>query len=272
MSYGDSTGYYKSNTREYPTSHTLLTWASSFRIIDITQMNKIVVIILSVVLGLGFVGFIIFAKESKKKTTPEGTDQIFTLSDKGMTKGDANAPLTLVEFADFQCPFCGEVDPVLDAVLADYDGKVKFVFKHFPLLSIHKNALPAAIAAEAAGMQDKFWEMKSILFERQQEWSSLPSADKKFEEYAKEIGLDVEKFKVDMKNDELSKKIDEQRGEGISVGVTSTPTFFVNGKKVELQSLSVNAFKDIFDAELAKVQPNEKSETSTPSATAEPAQ
>lgn len=235
-------------------------------------MNKIVVIILSVVLGLGFVGFIIFAKESKKKAAPEAVDQIFTFSDKGMVKGEADAPLTLVEFADFQCPYCGDAHPVLDAALAEYKGKVKFVFKHFPLLSVHKNALSAAVAAEAAGMQGKFWEMHDLLFERQQEWSSLPSADKKFEEYAKEIGLDVEKFKSDMKDDSLSKKIDEQRNEGISAVVTSTPTFFVNGKKVELQSLSIDAFKDIFDAELAKKQPNEKSETSTPSATAEPAQ
>lgn len=233
-------------------------------------MNKIIIIILSALLGLGFVGFIVFAKESKKKATPEGdTTKAITFSPLGVTRGASDAPLKFVEFADFQCPYCGSAHPIIDQVLAEYEGKVQFTFKHFPLLSIHKNALPAALATEAAGEQGKFWEMHNVIFERQQDWSNEPSSDKKFEEYAKELGLDVEKFKEDVKKDELSKKIDDQRNEGIEVGVSSTPTFFLNGKRIEPESLSVESFKKLFDAELAKGIPSSTEEVSTPSADSE---
>jgi len=229
-------------------------------------MNKIIIIALSVLLGGGFIGFIVFAKESKKESKISGDSEVVTLSKSGMIEGDPKAPLTLIEFADFQCPYCGDAHPILKAVLKEYEGRVQFNFKHFPLLSIHKNALPAATAAEAAGVQGKFWEMHDLLFERQDEWSNDPKASSRFEEYAKEIGLDVDKYRADLKDDALGKKIDEQRNEGISVGVNSTPTFFLNGKRIELKSLSADEFKSLFDAELAKVSPSEQSSISTPSA------
>ncbi len=229
-------------------------------------MNKIIVIALTALLGLGFVGFIVFAKESKKTTSTETSDKAVTIEKTGMFKGSENSPVTLVEFADFQCPYCATAYPILEEVLKEYDGKVRFNYKHFPLISIHRNAVPAATAAEAAGLQGKFWEMYSLLYSRQQDWSNEPSAGKKFEEYASELDLDVEKFKSDMTSDALAKKIDDQRNEGISLGVNSTPTFFLNGKRIELESLSIEEFRKLFDAELAKGAPTQESSASTPSA------
>ena len=139
-------------------------------------------------------------------------------------KGPQSAKVTLVEFSDFQCPFCGRVGPTLKRIRDEYPNDVKIVFKHLPL-SFHQQAQGAAEAAEAAGLQGKFWEMHDKIFSKQREISP-----EKFVEFAGELGLDVEKFKKDLKSPQVASRISNDKKQAAELGVTGTPGFFVNGR------------------------------------------
>lgn len=142
-------------------------------------------------------------------------------------RGPASAPVVLTLFSDFQCPFCVQVAGVAEQVLKAYPKEVKFVYKEFPLTTIHQNALPAARAAVAAGKQGKFWEMHDKLFANQR---ALQAENLK--QYAKEIGLNAAKFESDMASPDVQKQIDEDTKLAQQSQVSGTPTLFVNGKRV----------------------------------------
>jgi 2-hydroxychromene-2-carboxylate isomerase len=139
-------------------------------------------------------------------------------------RGAPMAPVTIVEFSDFQCPYCGAAHPELTRLLREFDGQVKLVFKYFPL-SGHDRAMPAARAAEAAARQGKFWEMHDMLFEHQHE---LEDAD--FERYANALGLDMDKFKADIVSSDVQARIDADRTEGDKLKLEGTPTIYVDGR------------------------------------------
>ena len=138
--------------------------------------------------------------------------------------GPADAPLTLVEYGDYQCPYCGAAYPVVKRLQKTLGKKLRFVFRNFPLTEAHPYALIAAEAAEAAALQDKFWEMHDLLFEEQTRLKPeiIPL-------WAKRIGLNPEKFGNDTKQGVVAKRIQEDRQSGIRSGVNGTPTFFING-------------------------------------------
>lgn len=140
--------------------------------------------------------------------------------------------VTIVEFADFQCPACGAAAPYLEETMKKYGSDARLVFRHFPL-SQHQNAIPAAKAAEAAGMQGKFWPMYVALYAHQAEWSDLSDPQPVFEQLAKDAGVNIEKFREDQKNPKIQEKIGRDVQEGNTLGVNSTPTIFINGKKFE---------------------------------------
>jgi protein-disulfide isomerase len=142
-------------------------------------------------------------------------------------KGPANAPVTLVEFSDFQCPFCAQVPPIVEEVLKAYPKDVKFVYKQFPLISIHPMAMGAARAAVAAQKQGKFWEMHDKLFANQRQLQP-----DKLKEYAQQIGLNVEQFEKDMNAPETQKQIEDDMKLAGQVQVNGTPSLFLNGKRV----------------------------------------
>jgi protein-disulfide isomerase len=158
-------------------------------------------------------------------------------------RGPKNAPITVVLFSDFQCPFCGRVEPSIAELEKAYPGKVRVAWKNFPL-SFHSNAKPAAEAALAANEQGKFWEMHDILFKNQQ---ALSAAD--LEKYAKEIGLNLDRFKAAMDSHKFAAQIDADTKQGSELGVSGTPAAFVNGQLVS-GAQPVDAFKKIVDAEL----------------------
>ena len=161
------------------------------------------------------------------------------------SKGPADAKVTIVEFSDYQCPFCSQAEPLLDQVMAAYPKDVKRVYKQFPLTSIHPNAMPASKAAVAAGKQGKFWEMHAKLFGNQRELS--PDNYKK---WAEELKLDVAKFEKDMASPEVQAQIDKDMQDARAADVTGTPTIFVNGKR--LQQRSMDGFKAAIDPSLPK--------------------
>lgn len=168
-------------------------------------------------------------------------------------KGNADAKVVLVEYGDMQCPTCKAFDPIVDSVVNEYKDKIKFVFKHFPLTSIHKNALLAANAVEAAGNQNKFWEMKALLFSKQEEWAGSLSANTKMIEYATSLGLDLKKFEADLNDPATSERVMRDYRSGVEVNVRGTPTFFLNGRMVDLSTItSAEDMKKVLDAELAK--------------------
>jgi protein-disulfide isomerase len=159
---------------------------------------------------------------------------------KSPTKGPDNAPITIVEFSDYQCPFCARSEPLVRDALAAYPTQARLVYKHFPLSAIHPQALPAALAAAAAQKQGKFWEMHEKLFANQR-----ALAPEQIKEYARQIGLNLARFEADMQSDEIKAMVQEDAQLAQRVGVRGTPTIFVNGRV--LQNRSLNGFKEIID-------------------------
>ncbi len=151
--------------------------------------------------------------------------------------GNPNAPITLVEYSDFQCPYCARSAPDVKAVLEKYPDKVRIVYKHFPL-SFHKAAKPAAVASLAAQEQGKFWEFHDVIFEATSSRSLSPSDDD-MAKYAEKAGLDVERFKADLTANraEYEKRVNQDYVEGQRADVRGTPTLYLNGQKVQNRSV-----------------------------------
>jgi protein-disulfide isomerase len=158
-------------------------------------------------------------------------------------KGPESAKVTLVEFSDFQCPFCSRVTPTLAQIEKEYGDDVRIVFKHLPL-GMHPKAPAAHAAAEAAHRQGKFWEMHDRIFANQ----AAMSPDK-YVEWAGELGLDVERFKRDMADPAVKRKVDADAAEATALGVTGTPGFFINGRFLR-GARPFASFKQMIDAEL----------------------
>lgn len=164
-------------------------------------------------------------------------------------RGDKNAPVTIIEYSDFQCPFCARFHPVMQQVMTDYAGKVKWVYRHFPLTSIHPEAVPAAIASECAGEQGKFWEYADKLVEK---YDSLSAAY--YSQLAKTLGLNVSKFDTCLSSDRFSAVVAAQQQGGAAAGVDGTPGSFVIGKDGSVQpirgALPYDSVKAMIDAAL----------------------
>ena len=160
-------------------------------------------------------------------------------------RGAAEPLVTIVEFSDFQCPFCGRAMPTLDQIEKAYGDKVRIVFKHLPL-GMHAKAPAAHAAAEAAHRQGKFWEMHDKIFANQDAMSP-----EKYREYAKEIGLDVARFDRDVADASLKKRIDDDAAEAARLGVSGTPAFFVNGRYLA-GAVPFERIKVLLDEDLGK--------------------
>lgn len=182
-----------------------------------------------IVIGLAsvlFLAFFVFAVVSSKQKTSAPVK----LSSSGWATGNLQSKVTFTEFGDFQCPACSAFEPTFAKIVKDYGKKIKIVFKEFPLpVNVHPNSMVAAIAAEAAGEQGKFWEYHNVLYAKQGEWSPLTDPTNQFVLYAKNLKLDTAKFKKDLSSKNLSAKIDVQKNEGINAGINSTPSVLING-------------------------------------------
>ena len=183
------------------------------------------------------------------KSTPEKAeapvDTKILIREDSHKLGNKNAKVSVVEFGDFQCPACGAVHPIVKQLRAEYKDKVVFVYREYPL-AMHEHAKFAALAAEAAGAQGKFFEMHDKLFDNQKDWGESKDAEKKIVEYAKSLGLDMDKFKSDIEKKTYAKKIDQDISDGSAAGVDSTPTFYINGVK-QSGGLPYNEFKKKID-------------------------
>jgi protein-disulfide isomerase len=158
------------------------------------------------------------------------------ISGKGLAKsmhirGNPEAPLTLEEFGDFECPSCKNVATFLDKVLKEYHPTVRVIFRNFPL-AMHQHARDAALAAEAAGLQGRFWEMHDMLFREQAVWSNASDAGMLFDSYAETLGLDLNQFRKDLKSDNVRQRIEFDRARASERGVKVTPTVFIDKHQV----------------------------------------
>lgn len=194
-----------------------------------------------ILIALGFFGFVWFKGSSTNNVSNPGKVGEYS----AYTKGKDEAKVKITEYADFQCPACGAMHPIVSDLLNKYPNDVQLTFKHFPLSQIHPNAIIAAKAAEAAGKQGKFFEMYDEIFETQSEWSKSYKAQEFFIGYAEKIGLNVEQFKVDLKNAQISDKIKSDYAEGVKLQVQGTPSFFVNGVKLESNGLLVSKVEEL---------------------------
>lgn len=163
---------------------------------------------------------------------------IFSISlDDDPVRGDPNAQITIVEFSDFQCPFCGRFfTQTLPMIEKNYieTGKVKFVYRDFPLPEIHPNAIPAALAAECADDQGVFWEYHDKLFENLLQWENLDKQNvvRTFEQYAEDLGADTDTFNSCLESGKYLDEVQNDLNDGVSYGVTGTPGFFIGNEKI----------------------------------------
>jgi protein-disulfide isomerase len=191
----------------------------------------IVVVVALATLGSGAILY--RAKRPQLKNIPESQ----RLSGKSGAesvhiRGNPDAPVTLEEFGDFQCPPCGQFAGFVKELLKEYDSRLRVIFRNFPL-SAHEHAREAALAAEAAGFQGKFWEMYDTLYREQAMWSNASNARGLFESYAGMIGLDVDKFKKDMDGDKAKERVDSDQALAASLGIKVTPTVFINNRPLD---------------------------------------
>jgi protein-disulfide isomerase len=197
-------------------------------------------------------------------------------------QGKGSAGVTLVEYGDYECPFCGDYFPTLQQVLSEYSDKIHFQFRNFPLTGPHPNAFAGARAAEAAALQGKFWEMHDKLYnenvpyyiaQRQGQtyntWINSQDPLSYFAQYAQALGLDVNKFKADYASTKVNDTINADMKVGTQLNITGTPTFYLDGKLVQVGN-SVAAFEKILNAEIAKKTGHSPSPTvsASPSPTA----
>lgn len=213
-------------------------------------MNKqFLVVILVVIVGLAG----IFALTNKKDEN--GGDNKNTSAEASQhIAGKKDSKVTLLEYGDFQCPACKSYFPLIDQLKAEYGDRVAFQFRHFPLVQIHPNAFVSARAAEAAGKQGKFFEMHDLLYENQETWANSSSPIPLLQGYAKQLNLNIDQFDSDMNSSAVADTINADVKSAQALGASSTPTFAINGKKIDKNPQSIDEFKKILDEALANNQ------------------
>jgi protein-disulfide isomerase len=186
--------------------------------------------------------------------------------------GSPNASVVIEEFADFQCPSCGATHPILKEIQSVYGSRIKFIFRNYPLaIPAHDKAYEAAVAAEAAGIQGKFWDMHNLLYTNQAAWSANPDYHKVWEDYAQKIGLDVEKFKADMMGMIAKPRVEADLARGRALNINSTPTIFINGVSIPYDQMNVASLRQIIDSRLQEAQASQQQNQSSSSVPTTPA-
>lgn len=213
-----------------------------------SRLQVWVAVVLIGILIIGGTPFLFGCGGGRKEAGPTSKDLSSGPLDvnKGWSKGAEQAKVVIIEFSDFQCLFCASVQLTLDRVMELYGDRVRLIYRHFPLTKIHPYALKAAVAAEAAGNQGKFWEMHDKLYQNQEKLT-----DDDLRRYAQELGLDIKRFDKDLDSPQLQEKVLKDKEDGLKAGVSGTPAFFINGIYIS-GNQPFEKFKELIEAELAK--------------------
>lgn len=207
--------------------------------VDTTNQTRIMVWTV-LVLTVGVLGFAIFRFGGGRSSL-----NLPAVTAEDHAVGKAAAPVTLIEYSDFQCPACASYHPLVKQLIKELStSTLRFVARNFPL-PMHENADEAARAAEAAGKQNKYWEMHDLLFDRQSFWESEAKPDQKFLGYAELLGLNTTTFMTDYNSDAVKSRIQREVSAGEAAGVDRTPLFFLNGERLEDLPTSYEAFKKL---------------------------
>ncbi|HVW23057.1 MAG TPA: thioredoxin domain-containing protein [Candidatus Saccharimonadales bacterium] len=217
------------------------------------------------IIVLIFVGIFAFTGNGKDNGSKSNGNQ-----PTNHVKGQGKDGVTLVEYGDYQCPFCGEYYPTLKQVETEFDSQITFQFRNYPLVNVHQNAYAGARAAEAAGLQNKFWQMHDLLYDQNtayyssnqtlQNWISASDPITYFTQYAQELGLNVSQFKLDYNSNKVNDLITADMQAGNKLNVQGTPAFFLDGKSVQVGN-SVADFEKIIKAEINKKTKGSSSST-----------
>ncbi len=202
---------------------------------------------LVLIVVLAVVSLFVFAPEVKYKFENNAVHPLDNV------KGNKDAKVILIEYSDFECPACRTYYPILRQLFTEFGDRATFVYRHFPLTSIHPNAEFAARAAEAAGKQDKFWEMHDLLFQKQAEWSNIADIVPVFKNYAALVGIDADKFESDFNSREVKDFVSSQKAHANSSGFPGTPTFVLNGEVIDNPS-SLEQFRSIILEKIKETQ------------------
>lgn len=213
-------------------------------------MSKRFLLILAA-LAVVFIGVVVYSKNKDSNSANNNSDSTSEGSDHIL--GANTGGVELVEFGDFQCPACRSYYPIVEQLKTKYGDQISFQFRHFPLVQIHQNAMVAHRAAEAAAKQGKFWEMYALLYQRQQAWESAGNPTAIMEDYAAELGINIDQFKTDFASGNINDIIQSDIRLGQQAGATSTPTFMINGKKIDNPS-DVAGFSKLIDEQLSSAQ------------------
>ncbi len=235
-------------------------------------MNKTSILLIVAVFAVAVIGGVVFtscssnapntsnANKTPTKTEPPAAKAQQTIppnsppgAEPPEQQGSPSAAVTLEEFADLQCGSCAAAHPTMNEIKSMYGSRIHFIFRNFPLqIAAHDKAYDAALAATAAGMQGKFWDMQNMLFSNQKTWSSDPTYKQIWKGYAEKIGLNVAKWETDIGGLPAKTRVEKDIERGKAVGITSTPTLFVNGTAVPFADMKVDSLKALIDAELQK--------------------
>jgi protein-disulfide isomerase len=195
------------------------------------------------------------AKRPRPLTIPKERIALPATESRGVHMlGPADAPVTLEEYGDFQCPPCGKLSEPINEIQRDYNRQVRLIFRNFPLVN-HQYAREAAYAAEAAGLQDRFWQMHDLLYKEQAVWSNSTDARALFNAYAGYIGLNIERFKIDIDSDKVKERVAADQKQGVSLGIKNTPTIFVNNKQIDPKTLNPAELRATVDAAVKNTKP-----------------
>lgn len=188
-------------------------------------------LIIAAVLALTIIGVVRLVRwERNKETfTPVSSTSSPTARE---TKPPPDAVVTLEEFGDYQCPPCGALHPTLKKLKQEFGANLNFVFRNLPLSTIHKNALAAAQAAEAARMQDRFWEMHDLLYENQDLWKDDINPRATFLKFAGDLGLDTARFARDLEDTQVQMRIEADQDAAVTLGINGTPTILIDGRRL----------------------------------------
>jgi protein-disulfide isomerase len=210
-------------------------------------LKPVVVIILAVGVAAGAAVYL--SRGADKRTDNPNAPQHVEIKGSGHIRGPQKAQLTLVEFGDYECPVCGAWHPFVKELLNRYPQQLRLEFHHYPLVSVHPNAMAGAMAAEAAGEQGKYWEMHDALLEHQHEWGESPNPEPMLLGLASGLGLDLNQFRQSLHSSALQSKILQDVTQAQDLHIEGTPTFFINGEQIH-PKLSMEDLVQLIDAHL----------------------
>jgi len=227
-------------------------------------MSKQFAAILAVII-LAFGGIILI---SSHKSSSSSNSKTSTTTATNHVMGSTSTGVRLVEYGDFECPYCEQYYPTVKAVTTEFKDQIEFQFRNFPLVNVHQNAFAGARAAEAAALQGKYWEMHDALYEPSnwQVWSTSNNPTVQFKQYAAMLGLNAAKFASDFASTKVNDTVRADMDEGNRLNIQGTPTFFLDGKQVTVANDQA-AFEKVIKAEIAKKAPTATSSATTPAST-----